>query len=475
MSKFSLKSLFGPQDMTVGNPTSVLIKFAIPLLIGNFAQQMYNTVDAIVVGHYIGDTALASVGAANPILNLLMSLFMGVAGGAGIIVSQAFGAKDREKLSRAVGSILFLTVLAGVTVTVLGMLIARPMLILLDTPAEILGEHLLDGASGYLFIFMAGFLGCSFYNMGSGILRGLGDSVMPLVYLVICCVINIVLDITFVGVLNMGVPGVSLATVIAQMVSGVLCMIRLSKMRSVLDVKLGLIVKPDVNLCGHVVKVGAPSGLTQAVFSCAGLVVQALANSFGTTFIAANIVIMRVDGFAMMPNFSLGMAMTTYVGQNIGAGNMKRVSESAKHGLRISLSICGVLVLALVLFGEGLARMFSSTPEVVDLSVRMLRVLAVGYLAVAVTQVLTGIMRGAGDTVTPMFVSIFTTVVLRVPLAYLMAFMTRSEAYPVGRPEVMFISMLISWVVGAVITAVVYMRGGWKKKYKAIGERKVKA
>ena len=129
-------------------PTGVLIKFAVPLLIGNFAQQMYNTVDAIVVGHYIGDTALASVGAANPILNLLMSLFMGVAGGAGIIVSQAFGAKDREKLSRAVGSILFLTVLAGVAVTVLGMLIARPMLILLDTPAEILGEHLLDGASG---------------------------------------------------------------------------------------------------------------------------------------------------------------------------------------------------------------------------------------------------------------------------------------------------------------------------------------
>jgi putative MATE family efflux protein len=355
------------------------------------------------------------------------------------------------------------------------MLIARPMLILLDTPAEILGEHLLDGASGYLFIFMAGFLGCSFYNMGSGILRGLGDSIMPLVYLVICCVINIVLDITFVGVLDMGVPGVSLATVIAQMVSGVLCMIRLSKMRSVLDVKLGLIVKPDVALCGHVVKVGAPSGLTQAVFSCAGLVVQALANSFGTTFIAANIVIMRVDGFAMMPNFSLGMAMTTYVGQNIGAGNTKRVNEAAKHGLRISLTICTVLVVALVIFGEYLARMFSSTPEVVDLSMRMRRVLAVGYLAVAVTQVLTGIMRGAGDTVTPMFVSIFTTVVLRVPLAYLMAFMTRSEAYPVGRPEVMFISMLISWVVGAVITAVVYMRGGWKKKYKAIGDRKVKA
>ena len=466
--KFSLKSLFGAQDMTVGNPTGVLLKFAIPLLIGNFAQQMYNTVDAIVVGRYIGDTALASVGAANPILNLLLSLFMGVATGAGIIVAQYYGAKNRDLLSKAVGNILFLTAATGVIVMVVGMLVARPMLMLLSTPEDILGQHLLDGASGYLFIFMLGFLGCAFYNMGSGILRGLGDSVMPLIYLIFCCLVNIVLDVVFVAVFKLGVPGVALATVIAQFISAILCMVRLQRMHDVLDMNMGLILHPNKELCSRVIKIGMPSGLTQAVFSCAALVVQSLTNSFGTVLIATNTVVLRVDGFAMMPNFSLGAAMTTYVGQNIGAGEHQRVHESAKYGLRIALSICGVLVLCLIFFGEFLMRMFTTTDAVIDLGVRMLRLLAVGYLAVAVTQVLTGIMRGAGDTVTPMIISIVTTVVVRVPLAYLLAYLTRGEGYPVGRPETLFLSMLVSWVLGATLSAVFYLRGNWKKKFKKV-------
>lgn len=458
--KRGLKAFFGAQDMTVGNPTTVLLKFSLPLLLGNFVQQLYNTVDAIVVGYYIGDNALAAVGAANPILNLLLSLFMGVATGAGIVVAQYFGAKDRKMLSASVGNILFLTIVTSVFVSVVGVVAAHPFLVLLQTPDSILSD-----ASAYLVIFMAGFLGCAFYNMGSGILRGLGDSVMPLIYLIVCCGVNIVLDIAFVAGFKMGVAGASLATVIAQMISAVLCMVRLARMRDVLDVNLRLL-RPEKHLCWRVIRIGMPAGLTQAVFSCAALVVQSLTNTFGEAVIAANTVIMRVDGFAMMPNFSFGNAMTTYVGQNIGAGEHKRVHESARYGLTIALITCGILVFCLLFLGEYLMRAFTSTEVVIDLGVRMLRLLAVGYMAVAVTQVLSGIMRGAGDTVTPMVISIVTTVVVRVPIAYLLAALTKSEASPAGAPESLFISMLISWVLGAVLSAIFYARGKWKTKFR---------
>ena len=457
--KRGLKAFFGAQDMTVGNPTTVLLKFALPLLLGNFVQQLYNTVDAIVVGYYIGDSALAAVGAANPILNLLLSLFMGVATGAGIVVAQYFGAKDRKMLSASVGNILFLTIVTSVFVSVIGVVASRPFLDLLQTP-----DSIIDGASAYLMIFMAGFLGCAFYNMGSGILRGLGDSVMPLIYLIICCGVNIVLDIAFVAGLGMGVAGASLATVIAQVISAVLCMVRLARMRDVLDVNLHLL-RPDKSLCWRVIRIGMPAGLTQAIFSCAALVVQSLTNTFGEAVIAANTVIMRVDGFAMMPNFSFGNAMTTYVGQNIGAGEHKRVHESARYGLRIALITCALLVLCLLFLGEYLMRAFTSTEVVIDLGVRMLRLLAVGYLAVAVTQVLSGIMRGAGDTMTPMMISIVTTVVVRVPVAYLLAALTKSEASPAGAPESLFISMMVSWVLGAILSSIFYARGKWKTKF----------
>lgn len=462
--KRGLKAFFGAQDMTVGNPTTVLLKFALPLLLGNFVQQLYNTVDAIVVGYYIGDSALAAVGAANPILNLLLSLFMGVATGAGIVVAQYFGAKDRKMLSASVGNILFLTIVTSVFVSVIGVVASRPFLDLLQTP-----DSIIDGASAYLMIFMAGFLGCAFYNMGSGILRGLGDSVMPLIYLIICCGVNIVLDIAFVAGLRMGVAGASLATVIAQVISAVLCMIRLARMHDVLDVNLHLL-RPDKSLCWRVIRIGMPAGLTQAIFSCAALVVQSLTNTFGEAVIAANTVIMRVDGFAMMPNFSFGNAMTTYVGQNIGAGEHKRVHESARYGLTIALITCALLVLCLLFLGEYLMRAFTSTEVVIDLGVRMLRLLAVGYLAVAVTQVLSGIMRGAGDTVTPMVISIVTTVIVRVPVAYLLAYLTRSEASPAGAPESLFISMMVSWVLGAILSSIFYARGKWKTKF-SLGER----
>lgn len=458
-----IKGLFGAQDMTVGSPLSVLLKFSIPLLIGNLAQQLYNTVDAIVVGQYVGDNALAAVGAANPILFLLLALFMGVSTGAGIIVSQYFGAKNREMLSKTVGNVITLTIITTAIVMLVGMLITVPILSALNTPADII-----DDAANYLFIICAGFLGCAFYNMISGILRGMGDSIMPLIYLLIACGLNIVLDILFVAGFRMGVPGVAWATIIAQAISAAFCIFRLFGMKAVLDMGVRYL-KPDKSLTCNILRIGMPSGLTQAIFSCAGIVVQSLTNSFGNAVITTSTVVMRVDGFAMLPNFTYGMAMTTYVGQNIGGGKHDRVHSSAKVGLKIALVTSVILVACLILFGESLMRIFTNTDQVVDLGMRMMRMMAVGYVAVAITQVLMGIMRGAGDTVTPMIISILSTVIIRIPVAYLLAALTRTAELPTGAPESIFISLMVSWVAGALLTVVFYRIGAWKKKAKKLG------
>lgn len=453
-----LSTFFGAQDMTQGKPLSCLIQFAIPLLIGNIAQQMYNTVDSIVVGQYIGDQALAAVGAGGPILNLFLVLFMGISTGAGIMVSQYFGARQRESLSKTVGTTITLSLLSSLLIMVLGPIITPPFMTALDTPSDIY-----DMSCSYLTIIFLGIMGLTFYNILSGVLRGLGDSFMPLVYLVIACILNIVLDILFVAQFKMGVPGVAWATVIAQFVSAVLCLIRLARMKEILTLNFKML-KPESAFCWRLVKLGLPSGLAQAIFSMAAIVVQSLTNSFGTSVIACSIVVMRVDGFAMMPNFTFGMAMTTFSGQNVGAGKIHRVEEGTREGMKAGIITSAFLTMMLLFFGVYLMRMFTDTPDVVTLGVHMMRILAVGYIAMAVTQILSGVMRGAGDTVTPMWISFLTTVVIRVPLAYGIAYFTRSEELPVGSPDSLYISLLISWIIGAVVTYLCYHFGKWKKK-----------
>ena len=452
-----LKRLFGAQDMTVGRPLMNLAAFSIPLLIGNLAQQMYNTVDSIIVGKYVGDSALAAVGAAGPILNLMLLLFMGISTGAGILVAQYFGARKKEELSKAVGTCLTLTLIASAIIMVVGPLITRPLMTLLGTPPDVY-----DMAVDYLVIICVGIVGCGYYNIISGILRGMGDSITPLLFLIVACVLNIFLDIVFVANFKMAAAGVALATVLAQAISAVLCIWRLLRMTDVVHITRRTLI-PDGFMTRETVRLGLPSGLTQAIFSMAAIVVQALTNTFGTNVIACSIVVMRVDGFAMMPNFTFGMAMTTFVGQNVGARRLDRVREGVREGLRAGLIIAAVLVALILIFGEGLMRMFTNTEEVVRLGVHMMQILAVGYIAMAVTQSLSGVMRGAGDTMTPMWISIITTVVIRTPIAYLLAYLT-------GSPDSLFISLLISWVMGAVITSVCYRKGRWKEKAELVGQ-----
>ena len=453
-----IKKLFQATDMTEGTPWRKIVIFTVPMLIGNIAQQLYSTVDSIVVGKYVGDNALAAVGSAGPILNLLLVLFIGISMGASIMVAQYFGAKQREELSYTIGNCIVLTAIAVGIVMVASLFVTRPLLELLDTP-----DTIIDWCESYLLISFLGSVGSAYYNILSGILRGLGDAFSALLYLLVATILNIILDIVFVAYLDMGVSGVAWATIIAQAVSAVLCFRRLAKLTDIFDLK-PCFLKLKRMYAMRVIQLGLPSGLTQAIFSMAMIVVQSLTNSFGEMFIAANVIIMRVDGFAMLPNFSFGTAMTTYTGQNVGARKMDRVVQGAKQGTILAVATSATLTGLILIFGKALMGIFTDTTELVELSRNMMGIIAIGYVAMAVTQSLSGVMRGAGDTMTPMWISVFTTVAVRIPVAYGIAYLTTSAAYPNGRQECIFISLLCSWLMGALVTTLFYLSGRWKKK-----------
>ena len=405
-----IKSLFQARDMTLGSPWRRIMEFSIPMLLGNLAQQLYNTADSIIVGKFVGDNALAAVGSATPILNLLLALFVGISTGAGIVVSQSFGARDRKGLTESIGNCIALSAIASVIIMAVGPLMSMPLLTLLGTPDSIIGW-----CADYLNIYFLGIVGFFFYNMLSGILRGLGDSVSALGFLLVAAFLNVVLDLWFVR--EMGVAGVALASVISQ-----------------------------------------------AIMATAGMVVMNLTNRMGETVIACNVIIMRVDGFAMMPNLTFGQAMSVYTGQNVGACKFDRVDKGVKQGSIIALAFAAAITTVLLFCGHIHFDLFTDTQELIDLAVRMIRIMAVGYICIAVTQVLGGVMRGAGDTVTPMWISIISTIIIRVPVAYLLAYLTRGEGYPHGKPLALFASLMISWAIGMIISVVVFRLGRWRKK-----------
>lgn len=453
-----VRTFFGTRDMTSGNPARALLQFSIPLLIGNLAQQLYSTADSIIVGKYVGDNALAAIGVSMPVLNLLLVLFMSISTGAGIVVSQWFGAKDREQLSRTVGNAVVLIFIGGLLTSIVGLAVARPVMRLIGTPVEIF-----DMACQYLEILFAGLIAVAFYNIISGILRGMGDSVSPLIFLLICCGLNVVLDYVFVAHFGWSVMGAAVATIFSQAVSAVLCVVRLFRMRDELDLNRST-VRLDIGRSKLLLRLGLPAGATQGIFSMAMVIVQALVNSMGTMVAACSIAVMRVDGFAMLPNFTFGMAISTYVGQNIGARLMERVDQGVKIAVRIALAVSITLTVALLFFGRDMIGWFTETEAIRDLGMHQLRILAVGYIAMGMMQVFSGIMRGAGDTLPSMWISLIITVGLRVPVAYTWAYFTRSPQWPSGSPDSLYFSLLLSWVLGALFNYLWYRRGNWRQK-----------
>lgn len=468
-----VKKLFGAQDMTVGSPVRAIARFAFPLLVGNLAQQLYSTVDSIVVGKYCsverngynGVDALAAVGVSGPIINLLLVLFIAISTGAGILVAQYFGAKERKQLSVCIGTSVTLVLIAGAVIMVAGIPLSRPLLELINTPDKYIGL-----AAAYLRITFFGILGMAFYNIISGILRGLGDSFYPLLYLLISAGLNIALDIWFVAGFGLGVQGVAWATILSQTISAILCLIRLTHMKDIVEIKRETLI-PRMASGKLILKLGLPSGVTQAIFSLALVFVQSLTNQMGDFVPAINVAIMRVDGFAVLPAFTFGLAVSTYIGQNLGARKMDRLKPGERASLGLALGTSMVIVLALLLFGKQLIEIFinqeNTDPEVyrnvVELGGRGLKILAAGYIAMGITQVYGGILRAAGDTVSTMIISLVTTVVVRVPLAYILAYFNRSEKWPNGHPDALFISLLVSWLLGSLLTYLRFRQGKWKQ------------
>ncbi len=445
--------------MSTGKPWKRIAEFAFPLLIGNFAQQLYNTVDAVVVGNSRwGYQALGAVGNALPVLNLLLALFVGISTGAGILVAQHFGARDARALSKTIGNCVTATAIASGAIMLAGPLLTGPLLRAVGTM-----DSMYAPCKAYLDIFFYGVAGFFFYNIFAGILRGLGDSFSALLYLMLTSAVNIVLDLALVD--RMGVPGVALATILAQGLSAVLCARKLLSLKSVFTLQKSDF-RPERSCVGRIVRLGVPSGLTSAIFSLAMMVVQRLINSFSDEmFVACNVMVMRVDGYAMLPNFSFGQAMSTYTGQNIGARRLDRLREGARQGMKLSVGTALVLTPLVLLAGPLLMRLFTPEQALIDLSMQMMYILGAGYVAMSATQVLQGVMRGAGDTVTPMWISFGTTIALRVPVAYGLVALTRSLGAPLLTQEKMvFVSLLLAWLIGMGITLIVYRRGGWKKK-----------
>lgn len=441
-------------SITEGVIWKQLLIFFFPILIGTFFQQLYNTVDTIIVGQYVGTEALAAVGTTGTLINLLVGFFVGISSGATVIISQFFGGADWKNLSKAVHTSIALALAGGGVILVLGLLTARPALQLLGVPGEIMEDALI-----YLNVYYAGILFCMIYNVGTGVLRAIGDSRMPLYVLIACCLVNIVLDLLFVVAFRWGVLGVALATVISQAVSAALILLRLMLTREAYRVELKQICF-DRGLLRSVVRIGLPAGLQSVMYSLSNLLIQASINSFGTDAIASWAAIGKIDGFIWMVMGAFGISITTFVGQNFGARKYDRVKRSVMVCLGMTLGVTITLSVALFVFMEPLLRFFTGDETVIALGQDFLRVLAPSYFTFVFIEVLSGGIRGAGEALQPMLITLVGVCGLRVLWILL--------AVP-RNPTMQMVAMNypVTWIVTALVFIVYYFRMNWLKRSQA--------
>lgn len=428
-----------------------LLLFFFPILIGTFFQQLYNTVDTIIVGQYVGTEALAAVGTTSTLINLLVGFFVGLSSGATVIISQYFGGGDWKNLSRAVHTSIALALAGGGIIMVLGLLTARPSLGLLGVPEEIM-----DGALTYLHIYYGGIIFCMIYNVGTGVLRAIGDSRMPLYVLIVCCLVNIVLDLLFVVAFHWGVMGVALATVFSQVASALLIMVRLMCTRESYRVELKHI-RFDRNILRNVIRIGLPAGLQSVMYSFSNLIIQASINSFGTDAIASWAAIGKIDGFIWMVMGAFGISITTFVGQNFGAGKYDRVKRSVRVCLGITLGVTVSLSVLMLLFMEPLLRFFTGDEAVISIGQSFLRILGPSYFLFVFIEIFSGAIRGAGEALQPMLITTFGVCGLRVLWIF--------AAVPL-LPTMQMVAMNypVTWAVTGLVFTIYYFRMNWLRR-----------
>ena len=418
-------------DMTEGNIWKHMIRFSVPMAIGLLFQQLYNTVDTLVVGQFVGKQAQAAVGSTGPIINTVVGFCAGLATGASVVISQRYGAHDDDGLSKAVHTTVALTFLISLIATGVGLLIIAPMLRFMQTPEDVFGD-----SYSYLTIYFAGISGVLFYNLGSGVLRAVGDSRRPLLFLIISALLNTGLDLLFVLGFGMKVDGVALATVLSQVLSAVFVMTALSREKGNYGIRWRR-VRIDRNSLRQMLRIGLPSSIQSAITAFSNVFVQSYINYFGSACMAGYGVYGKIDAFALIPVQSISMSSTTFVGQNWGAGQPGRAREGVRKATVMSIVSTAVLGLLVFVLARPLMNLFSPEEDVIDYGVQFIHIVTPFYLAICFNQIYAGALRGVGDATMPTVIMLisfvaFRQVYLAVTRALDAGFVAVALAYPVG-------------------------------------------
>jgi putative MATE family efflux protein len=438
------------QDLTTGKEGKLIFQFAAPMLLGNIFQQLFSVIDAIVVGNYIGKEALAAVGASFPIIFMMVSLIIGLVMGSTVVIAQYFGAKDFVRVKRAIDTMYIYSAVAGVITTVAGMLLAGPMLRLLGLPEEIMPSAVL-----YLRIYFAGIIIFFGFNGTSAVLRGLGDSKTPLYFLIIATVANIIFVLLFVGVFKWGIAGAAYATLLANGIAFALAIYWLNKTHKLIRIAIrGLHF--DREIFRQSIRIGLPTGIQQTFVALGNLALMGIVNTFGTNVIAGFSVASRLDSLAMIPAMSFSQALSTFVGQNIGANKVSRI----KKGLRSTMKMSGAITIAtsivIVIWGHLIMSLFTKDAEVIRIGDEYLTIVSVFYILFTIMFIYAGVMRGAGDTLIPMFFSLISLWLIRIPLAYFLSRHMGAQGIWWAIPS--------GWFIGLSLSFMYYKTGRWKKK-----------
>lgn len=419
-------------DMTSGSIFRHLIVFAFPLLIGNIFQQFYNTVDTWVVGNYVGNEAFAAVGSVGVIINVLIGLFNGFSSGATVVISQYFGAKQYDQVQKSVHTTIIITVIMGIVFTIVGILMTPTMLKLTDTDPDVIPY-----AKQYLEIYFAGILSLVLYNIGSGILRAVGDSTRPFIFLVISAIINILLDLYFVIALDMKVVGVALATVIAQTVSVILIFITLIRSNSCIKFTFSKL-SIDVLILKKIVKIAIPASIQLALTQFSNVFVQSYINGFGKDYMSAWTAYSKIDQIILLPMQSIAIASSTFVGQNLGKLQDKRARKGISTAMILSVASTIILMIPVLLFSPTLVTVFNKTPRVIEVGTILLRYITPFYVLCCINQILAGALRGSGNTKAPMIILLTSFVFFRQLYLFIISrifvnnFLAIALGYPAG-------------------------------------------
>ena len=438
------------KDLTEGKEGQLILRFTIPMLIGNVFQQLYNVVDSIVIGRFLGNEALAAVGASFPLIFTLISLVIGLTTGGTVIISQYFGARRLEMVEKAIHTVYIVLFWASLLLMILSWLLGSFVFRLIDLPEDVIPQavrYFNVYAAGYIFFF--GFQGTS------AILRGLGDSKTPLYFLVVSTIMNIILDLLFVAVFGWGIEGVAVATIIAQAGAFVTLVLYLNNRNELLRFR-PMQMSFDRSIFKRSLQIGLPTGFQQTFVALGMLALYKVVNMFGTTVIAAYAVAMRIDSFASLPAMNFSAALSSFVGQNIGAGQYERVRRGMLATLRMTTIFSMSVTVIAWLFSAQIMHIFTADEAVVAIGRDYLRIVSVFYVLFSTMFVFNGLLRGAGDTLIPMFVTLFSLWVVRVPASYMLA----NKFGPVG----IWWGVPVAWALGVLLSFIYYRTGRWKTK-----------